>query len=100
MAGRLPEPNRSPACDEPVDFSLDLTTDLLGNRLHEREVFGVLWSICIQRNGFEEPNLEFCRQIHRTGGQPGPWEGVVDREVDQPREALERPYVSEDRHGL
>src|SRR3954466_6829125 len=98
MPRNLTEPNGRATCDESIDFALDLSSHPLGDLLDEREVFGVLGSICIKRNGFEEPNLEFRRQIHRTRGQSRPREGVVDREVDQACKPLQRPYMSENRH--
>src|SRR3954452_17031585 len=98
--GNLPKPDRSTTCDELIDFTLDLPADSLGNRLHEREVVGVLGAILIQRNGFKEANLEFRRQIHCAGREPGPRKRVIDGEVDEPRQALERAHVREDRHGL
>src|SRR5215212_7179455 len=100
MRGRLTEPDGTSTCDELVDLALDLAPDPLGDRLHEREVICVFGSICIKRNGFEEPNLEFRRQIHCAGGGSGPRKCVVDREIDEPRQALQRPHVGENRHRL
>jgi hypothetical protein len=40
-AGTLSKPDRFATCDQAVDFALDLAYSL-GDRLHEREVFGVL----------------------------------------------------------
>src|SRR4051794_40241698 len=99
-AGNLPKPDGSAARHKLVDLALDLSTDPLRDRLNEREVLCVLGSIFIKKNGFEEPNLEFRRQIHCAGGEPSPREGVVDGEVDEAREALERPHMREDRHRL
>src|SRR3954453_6325593 len=58
-ARTLSKPDGFATCDQAVDFALDLAPYSLGDRLHEREVFCVLGCIFIQRNGFEEPNLEF-----------------------------------------
>src|SRR4051794_24397537 len=88
MRGRLTEPDGSPPCDQTVHFALYLAADSLCDRLDQREVLCILGSIFIKRNGWEEPNLEFRRQIHSAGRDPGPREGVVDREVDEAREAL------------
>src|SRR4051812_13149316 len=96
--GNLPKPDGTSTCDEAVDLALDLAAHALGDRLHEREVVCVLGSIFIQRNGFKEPNLEFGRQIHCAGRQARPRKCVVDGEVDEPREALKRAHVREDRH--
>src|SRR3954451_12312483 len=95
IAGNLPKPDGTSTCDEPVDFPLDLSAHTLGNLLDEREVFSVLCSICIQRNGLKEPNLEFRRQIHCARREPCPRKCVVDREVDEPRQTLKRPHVRE-----
>src|SRR4051794_19006211 len=86
MAGSLTEPNGTSTCDKTVDFPLNLAPYTLGNLLDEREVLSILCSICIQRNGLKEPNLEFRGQIHAAGCQAGPRKSVVDREVDEPGE--------------
>src|SRR3954454_2287712 len=83
MAGRLTEPDGTSTCDEAVDLPLDLAPHTLSDLLNEREVLGVLGSICIQRNGLKEPNLEFRRQVHASGGRPRPRECVVYREIDE-----------------
>src|SRR4051794_10136263 len=99
-AGNLSEPDGGAACDEPVDFALDLPAHPLGDVLHDREVFRVFGSIFREINGFKEPNLEFCGHIHGPGGESCPRKRVIDREIDQPGETLERADVGEDRHRL
>src|SRR4051794_12290200 len=98
MARRLNEPNGTSSFEEPIALALDLSTNTFCNPLNEREVFGVLGSICIKKNGFKDPNLEFGGQIHPARRKPGPRKRVVDREVDEPGQSLKRLDVGEDRH--
>ncbi len=55
---------------------------------------------CRQVDRLEEADPELRGQVHQAGGRPEVRERVVDREVDQPREALEQRHVGEDRHRL
>src|SRR5436189_5977238 len=51
----LAEPDGSPARDQPIHLALDLAADPFGDRLDQSEVFSVLGSISIHRNGLKEP---------------------------------------------
>ena len=57
-------------------------------------------SYCRQVDRLEEADPELRGQVHEAGGRPEVREGVVDREVDEPGQALEQRHVREDRHGL
>ena len=69
-------------------------------RLHERQVVGILGPVARQVDRLEEADLELRRQVHQRRGEPELRERVVDREVDEPGQPLQQRHVGEDRHRL
>src|ERR1700750_471055 len=69
-AGTLAEPDGAARSYQPVHLGLDAATDLLGERLHELEVLGVLGRVAVERDGLEEADLELRGQVHQPGERP------------------------------
>src|SRR3954447_26394540 len=99
-APTLTEPDRFSRAKQAVEFPLDSYSYVLGERLHEPDVPGVLGPVTRKIDGLQKSDLELGGQVHRGRRESEVRESVVDREVDETGNALEQGNVRKDRHRL
>src|SRR5215216_4462272 len=98
MAGCLPEPDRPAPREHVPEALLNPRADVVGHGLHQRLV--LVHPLLVERDRIEEADLELGGQVAEHPEDSEVREGGRDREVEQPRQALQQPDLSEDRRRL
>src|SRR3954447_15831793 len=79
--GTLAEPDGRPPPQHVLQPRLNAASHVVGKRLDERRIVGIVGSEMGDVDGLEELDSELRGEVHERRGEPEVWKRVADREV-------------------